>query len=52
MQADGEGCGECGEVEEAGGARRGLEGENQDDKGEGGSSDQDVTRLDVGVSVK
>ena len=47
--ADSEGCGEGGEVEEAGGARRGLEGENQDDKGEAGSGDQDVTGLDVGV---
>jgi hypothetical protein len=47
--ADGEGCGEGGEVEEAGGARRGLEGENQDDEGEAGSGDQSVTGLDVGV---
>jgi len=29
--------------------RGGLEGENQDDEGEAGSGDQDVTGLDVGV---
>jgi hypothetical protein len=47
--ADGEGRGEGQSICGAGGARQDLKCEKQNDESEAGSSDQDVTRLDVGV---